>query len=101
MDYQQKTKILGIDHIWEIINGSLEKLKHIEPNQVGQVVTTEDGEIVSEITPIIMIINQNSSNRAEKLKIISSIGGDFDKKINYYGNNKSANDILNQIASIN
>jgi hypothetical protein len=62
MDHHNKNKILEIDHIQEITNGSLEDLRTINPNQVGHVVATEDNKIVSQITPI-MIINQNSCNR--------------------------------------
>ena len=89
-----KNKITKINKISEITNGTLDELKQIDPNQVGHVVD-ENGEIVSEITPIIMIIHQKRNDVVKRLEILRTNGGDFDKKINYYGTQKSANDIIN------
>ena len=91
---QNEKKIVNIDNIYQITNGSIEELKLVDPNQIGQVVDKE-GNILSDITPIIMIINQNKINVNQRLKIMKENGGDFDKKINYYGTQKSANDIMN------
>ena len=90
---QNEKKIVNIDNIYKITNGSIEELKLVDPNQIGQVVDKE-GNILSDITPIIMIINQNKINVNQRLKIMKENGGDFDKKINYYGTQKSANDIM-------
>lgn len=88
-----RNKITKINNINEITNGTLDELKEIDPNQVGHVVD-ENGNIVSEITPIIMIINQKRKDMEQRLAILRENGGDFDKKINYYGKQKSANDIM-------
>ena len=89
-----KNKITKINNIYEITNGTLDELKEIDPNQVGCVVD-ENGNTISEITPIIMIINQNRKDMEKRLAILRENGGNFDKKINYYGTQKSANDIMN------
>lgn len=87
-------KITNINHKKEITNGTVDDLKKVDPNQVGYVVD-ENGNTISEITPIIMIFNQNRSDVSKRLAILRTNGGDFDKKINYYGTQKSANDIMN------
>ena len=87
-------KIIKIDDIYIITNGTPDHMATIKnPNQVGEVVD-KDGVFLSDITPIIMIINKNSKNLKECLDILNKIGGDFNKKINYYGTLTSANDIL-------
>ena len=93
MNTNNKNKITNINHANEITNGTLDELKQVDPNQVGQVVD-ENKNIVSEITPIIMIINQNRTDMPQRLAILRENGGDFDKKINYYGTQKSAKDIM-------
>lgn len=92
-EMQNENKIVNIDNIFQISNGTLEELKLVDPNQVGQIVDKK-GNILSDITPIIMIINQNKIDVNQRLEIMKENGGDFDKKIDYYNNTKSANDIL-------
>ena len=94
----EKNKIIGIDNINCITNGTIEELNTIDPNQVGHVVRKKDNKCLGEITPIIMTIHQNKMDKESRLELLKSIGGDFDKKINYYGNNKSANDILEALS---
>ena len=94
LSMNDRNKITQINNIDEITNGTLDELKQVDPNQVGQVVN-ENGNIVSEITPIIMIINQKRTDMPQRLAILRENGGDFDKKIDYYGTQKSANDIMN------
>ena len=89
-----RNKIIKINNIFEIINGTLDDMKQVDPNQVGHVVDV-NGKYLSEITPIIMIINQNRKDMRERLAILKENGGDYDKKIDYYGKQKSANDIMN------
>ena len=51
-------KIIKIDDIYIITNGTPDHLATIKnPNQVGEVVD-KDGVFLSDITPIIMIINK-------------------------------------------
>ena len=91
---EKEKKIVKINDINIITNGTPEDLATIKnPNEVGEVVD-KDGVVISNITPIIMIINMNSKNLEECLDILNKNGGDFNKKINYYGSLKSANDIL-------
>ncbi len=90
---RSKNKIINIDKLHEITNGTPEHLKHINPNQIGNVMSNTD-ENLGEITPIIMTINQNKKDKNKRLQILKDAGGDFDKKIMYYGVAKSANDIL-------
>lgn len=89
-----RNQITNINNMYEIANGTPDELKQVDPNQVGEVVDIA-GVYVSQITPIIMIINQNRKDVAQRLAILRENGGDFDKKIDYYGKQKSANDIMN------
>ena len=57
---KKDTKITGIDEIDHIINGSIDQLRNLKnPNQVGQVLNKVTNEVLSNITPLIMIINQS------------------------------------------
>ena len=88
------SKIVGIDQIDILTNGSLEELKTIKnPNQVGTVRNKDDDTIHGEITPLIMMINQGSKNWLERTNILISLGADPNEKINYYGNSMSARDV--------
>jgi hypothetical protein len=82
---------LDITGLNTIINGSLDELKTIDPNQLGRIVDKDSIE-KSQTTPIFIIIHQNRRDLAERVKVLKSIGGDFDKKINWYGNEMSANE---------
>ena len=98
MNKEGKNKIVNINHIDIITNGSLEELETVsEPNQVGNVVN-DVGEVISEITPLFMIINQNHNLKA-KLEILVKNGGDLDKEIDYYGKKRSARYILDTFRS--
>ena len=91
---RKDNKIIKIDNLYIITSGTPSELETIEnPNQVGEVVD-KAGVFLSDITPIIIIINKNRKNLKECLDILNKIGGDFNKKINYYGTPRSANDIL-------
>lgn len=91
-----KNKIIEIDNIYYITNGTLDEMNTINnPNQIGKVVRKDTGEIVTEITPLFMIINQNAINFREKLDVLIKNGGDMHMKINYYGTSRSAKEIMN------
>lgn len=93
--FMNNNKITKIDNIYEITNGCLDDLKQVDPNQIGNVVD-ENGNTISEITPIIMIINQHRKDVNDRLEILRNNGGDFDKKINYYRIHRSANNIMDK-----
>jgi hypothetical protein len=60
---KDNTKIIGIDNIKIITNGTIDEFKNItNPNQVGKVINTDNNEVVNEITPMIMIINQGNTD---------------------------------------
>ena len=102
-DYTRKKKrITGIDNINIITNGTLKDLEQVEnPNQVGRVEYNDSNEYCSDITPLIMIINQNISDYKERLKVLIRKGGDMNKIVNYYGKQKSALDIEKQFRNQN
>lgn len=81
-----KTKIVGIDNIEIITNGTLDEFKNItNPNQVGQVINTDTNEVVKEITPMVMIINQGNPDYKDRLNIMIQNGGNMDQVVNYNG----------------
>ena len=86
----KKTTIRGIDQIDIIINGSISSLKRVRnPNQIGQVVNTDTNEVLSDITPMMMIVNQGAKDCVARVMAIQSCGGDFHKKISYYNRMES------------
>lgn len=81
---KENTKIIGIDNIEIITNGTLEDLEKIKnPNQVGKVINKDTNEFISEITPMIMIINQNESDYRDRLNILIKNGGNMDQVVKY------------------
>ena len=73
-----------------ITNGSVEKLSTIKnPNEIGSVID-KDNNVISQITALFMIINQNSKYCQEKINSLLKIGADPHLKINYYGKEISA-----------
>lgn len=84
-DNDRKNRIVNIDNLDIIINGTLEDMRKINnPNQVGQVIYEDNEEIKSNITPMIMIINQALNDYKERLDILVQNGGDLDMNIKYY-----------------
>ena len=78
-----------------IINGSDEDLNKIKnPNEIG-IVVDGTGTQLSEITPLIMVLNGNSKIAQNQVDALIRAGADPDKKINYYGKEQSARDIKN------
>ena len=89
-----KNKIVGIDNINIITNGSIDDMSRItNPNQKGSVINKNTNSKVSEITPMIMIINQGMSDYKERLSVLINNGGDMDMDVNYYGRTTTAREI--------
>ena len=92
----EKNQIVGIDNIDVITNGNLEELGNIsDPNQIGQVVSS-DGTIISNITPLIMIINQGARDYKSRVDKLVEIGGNLDMVVDYYNTNTTARDLSNK-----
>ncbi len=78
-----------------ITNGSIDQYSLIKNiNEIGSIVDINN-TIISEITPLIMILNQNSKECQNKLNAMIDIGADLNMKVNYFGKNTSAMDIIN------
>ena len=87
-------KIVGIDNINIITNGSIDDMSRItNPNQKGSVNNKHTNSKVSEITSMIMIINQGMSDYKERLSVLINNGGDMDMPVNYYGRTTTAREI--------
>ena len=83
--HNSKHKIRGIDQIDIITNGSLEELKNIQnANQIGSILNIDDESICSEITPLIMVINQGEKDWLSRVKMLISLGADPNNRINYF-----------------
>lgn len=96
-DNDRKNRIVNIDNLDTIINGTLEDMsKIINPNQVGQVIYEDNEEIKSNITPMIMIINEGLKDYRQRIDILVENGGDLDMEINYYGRTTTARQIMNK-----
>ena len=92
---EKKRKILNIDNIKEITNSKTSNYPiGLDPNQIGEVIEKDTNKKLSEITPLIMVINQSANNCDEKVKKLIELGGDIYMKINYYGKQTSASDII-------
>ena len=90
----KKFRIVDIDNIQIITNGSISELSTIDnPNQVGSIFDNDNQKTVSQITPLIMLVNQNANNGQEKINALLKIGADPHLKVNYYGKETSAFEI--------
>jgi hypothetical protein len=97
MNVDTKNKIVGIDQIDILTNGSLEDFKTIKnPNQVGSVRNKDDDTTYGEITPLIMIINQGSKDWLKRTEILIGLGADPTQRINYYGNPMNAKEVYHR-----
>ena len=91
------SKIVGIDQIDILTNGSLEDLKTIKnPNQVGAIKNKDDDTIHGEITPLIIIINQGAKDWLKRAEILIGLGADPNQTINYYGNSMNAKEVYHR-----
>lgn len=90
----KKFKIVDIDNIQIITNGSISELSTIDnPNQVGSIFDNDNQKTVSQITPLIMLVNQNAINGQDKINALLQIGSDPHLKVNYNGKETSAFEI--------
>ena len=91
----EKNKIIISDaHI--ITNGPISQyylIKNI--NEIGTIMDKNNTK-VSEITPLIMVLNQNKINCQDKVNEMINQGADINMKIQYWGQSKSAMDIMNE-----
>ena len=95
MDLNNKNKITGIDNIDIITNGTADQFKTINnADQVGQIIDTTTENILSETTPLFMIIVQGRRGWEELLNILVQNGGNLDRQINFWGNQVSARQLL-------
>ena len=101
MDRNNNNKITGIDNIDIITNGTAEQFKTINnADQVGQVIDKTTKNILSEITPPFMIINQHRKGWEELLNILIQNGGNLDRQINFWGNQMSARELMQKKQTI-
>ena len=92
----RENKICGINDKDIIINGTIEELGTISnPNQLGTVVS-KDGTVLSNITPLIMMINQNAKDYKSRVDKLVEIGGNLDMIVDYYNTNTTPRDIANK-----
>ena len=88
-------KITNIDHLDILTNGTVDEIRNsvTNPNQIGYVINSKTNEQISQITPVIMIINQGLSDLDNRINALSENGADLNMKIDYYGRQKSAHEI--------
>jgi hypothetical protein len=88
-------KITNIDHLDILTNGTVDEIRNsvTNPNQIGYVINTKTNEQISQITPVIIIINQGLSDLDNRINALSENGADMNMKIDYYGTQRSANEI--------
>ena len=95
MNCDHKNKITGIDNIEIITNGTTEQFKTINnADQVGHIIDTTTENILSETTPLFMIIVQGRKGWEKLLNILVQNGGNLDRQINFWGNQVSARMLL-------
>ena len=95
MDPNNKNKITGINNIDIITNGTADQFKTINnADQVGHIIDTTTENILSETTPLFMIIVQGRKGWEKLLDILVQNGGNLDRQINFWGNQVSARQLL-------
>ena len=90
-----KNKIIGFNSndFNIIVNGGCNNIKNIsDPNKIGEVINS-DGEVISKITPLIMIINSSRKEWRNIVKSLINIGADPNLQIKYYDKDTSAKEI--------
>ena len=63
------------------------------PNAIGKVVDKDTYEELSEITPLIMILNANSKNVQQEIDDLLRAGADPDLEITYYNKKTTARNL--------
>ena len=92
------TKITGYtDAEFDLINwGEPEDMVNFtNPNKVGHVID-EHNEIISDITPLIMLINASGEGWRDVVKALIAQGADPDMEVNYYNKTTTAREIANK-----
>ena len=78
-----------------ITNGTADQFKTIKnADQVGHIIDTTTENIVSETTPLFMIIVQHRKGWEKLLNIVVKNGGNLDRQINFWGSQVSARMLL-------
>ena len=96
----EKNKIVGFsqDDLSLINNGNKDTIKNISnPNRVGHVEDPQ-GNVISDITPLIMVINAGGTGNYWKEKVYSliSVGADPNLEVSYYNRTTTAKEIAYQ-----
>ena len=97
-DIYKDTKITGYtDAEFDLINwGEPEDMVNFtNPNKVGHVVG-EHNKIISDITPLIMLINASGEGWRDVVKALIAQGADPDMEVNYYDKTTTAREIANK-----
>ena len=93
-DNEKNTIIISDANI--ITNGPISQYHLIKNiNEIGTIMD-KNNEKLSEITPLIMVLNQNKINCQDKVNEMINQGADPNMKIQYWGQSKSAMDIMNE-----
>ena len=98
MNMNKDTKITGYtDAEFDLINwGEPEDMVNFtNPNKVGHVID-EHNEIISDITPLIMLINASGEGWRDVVKALIAQGADPDMEVNYYNKTTTAREIANK-----
>ena len=82
-----------IDHVEAITNGSCEDLRQVPPDTTG-LVKNGEGEVVSKITPLMMVVNQGGRDWKLRYRALLDAGHDPHKSVDYYGKQRSATDLI-------
>lgn len=77
-----------------ITNGTIEQLMTIKNSNKFVSIVDKNNNFISQIIPLIMIVNQNSLECQDKIDTLLSLGADPNLKINYYGKDICAYDII-------
>lgn len=95
---ENKNEIRGPAEILKIItNGSPEDLKRLQyPNELMKIFSTDTQNEKGEITPLVMIINQSSTNVQEKINALIAAGADPSLSFNYSGCKTTARQLANK-----
>ena len=88
---EDKNKIY-IENADIFTNGDPQQFSSVDVNVIGEI-KNEKGEVISQINPFIMILNQGAKNCQEKVNQLMKAGANPDMKIKYYGKLQSARDI--------
>ena len=97
MNNNDKNKIVGFSQhdLSLITNGNSENIKNIsDPNRVGHV-EDPSGNSITDITPLIMVINSGGTGDKwkEKVHALISVGADPNMEVNYYNRNTTATEL--------